>query len=82
MPLRRLGDKTAIKDHGPSNAVAPHISRPVINQNPQNPGQQPLHHEMYPKQLNPISSTPGMPQYKDQVPSQHLMALIAALRGY
>ncbi len=71
------------RSHGPSNAPAPAIPRPMLNQNPQRPAaaQQPPHPEMYTQQLNPISSKTGQPQYGNEVPAQHLMALIAALRG-
>jgi hypothetical protein len=68
------------RDHGPKDAPAPHIQPPVLNQNPQRPLQQPLHPVMYPKQLTPISNTPGQPQYKSEIPAQFLKALIAALR--
>ena len=68
------------RSHGPSNVPAPTIPRPMLNQNPQRQVQQ-LHPEMYPKQLNPISNQTGQPQYNNEVPAQHLMALIAALRG-
>jgi hypothetical protein len=83
---RMLGAKTPIKNIGPKNAPGPVIGRPLINRNPQNPGVQPPHPVMYPKQLNPISSETGMPQYnqgenKGGVPAQHLMAILAALRG-
>jgi hypothetical protein len=55
----------------------------MFNQNPQKPvpTPQPLHPEMYPKQLNPISDKMGQPQYNNEVPGHALMALIAALRG-
>lgn len=82
---RSLGDKrpNVKKSSGPKNAPAPQIPRAKINKHTGLADKQKKYPEMYPQQLNPISSKFGQPQYKDETPltGKHLRAILAHLKN-